>query len=117
MENLKEGSLEIAINNGEKVRMAWLGRSENREPGAVLNPYLTKIINAISSKELEVDFSKLDYMNSSTVPPIIQMIKTLDLKAIPTKILYNKDSKWQAASFKALETISKSMKHIEVVGK
>lgn len=117
MENLKEGTLEITVNDGEKLIMEWLGRSESREPSAVLNPYLKKIIDNASGKEIEVDFANLEYMNSSTVPPIIQMIKELDTKGIPTSIYYNKDSKWQAASFKALETIASSLKNIEVMGK
>jgi len=56
-------------------------------------------------------------MNSSTVPPIIQLIKNLSSKGIATKIFYNKESKWQAASFKALEAISKAMPGIEVMSK
>jgi len=117
MENMKEGTLSIEIDDGEKITMSWHGRSESREPASVLNPYLVKLIDSISGKELIVDFTKLEYMNSSTVPPIIQMIKNLNTKAIITKIFYDKESKWQAASFKALETISKTMTSIEVVGK
>jgi len=117
MENMKDGTLTIEIKDGEIVVMSWLGKSESREPSAVLNPYLSKVLDGISGKELAVDFTKLEYMNSSTVPPIIQLIKNLDSKKVPTKIFYDKESKWQAASFKALETISKAMTSIEVVGK
>ena len=117
MGNLKEGTLEIIVNEGDKIIIEWLGRSENREPSALLNPYFKDIVENASGKEVEVDFTKLEYMNSSTVPPIIHMIKNLDTKGISTKIYYNKDSKWQAASFKALETISNSLNSIEVLGK
>jgi anti-anti-sigma regulatory factor len=117
MKNLKDESLSIEIDDSDKITMSWLGRSENREPASFLNPYIAEIIDAISGKELIVDFSKLEYMNSSTVPPIIHMIKNLNTKGIATKIFYDKDSKWQAASFKALETISKAMNCIEVAGK
>jgi hypothetical protein len=117
MENLKDGALEILIADGERIQMSWLGRSENREPAAVLNPYLGKIVDAIAGKKLDVDFARLEYMNSSTVPPIIQMIKLLDTRGVETKIFYNKDSKWQAASFKALETISRMLNHVQVLGK
>ncbi len=117
MENMKDGTLAIEINDGSTVTMSWLGRSENREPSVTLNPYLSGIIDDLSGKELAVDFTKLEYMNSSTVPPIIQLIKNLNSKGITTKIFYDKESKWQAASFKALETISKAMPGIEVIGK
>ena len=117
MEKMKDGTLSIEINDADKVTMSWLGRSESREPAVALNPYLTGLIDSISGKELVVDFTKLEYMNSSTVPPIIQMIKNLNTKGVVTKIYYDKESKWQAASFKALETISKTMTSIEVTGK
>jgi hypothetical protein len=117
MENIKDGTLSIEIKDGDSVTMSWLGRSESREPAVVLNPYLTGIVDGMSGKELIVDFTKLEYMNSSTVPPIILLIKNLNTKGVVTKIYYDKESKWQAASFKALETISKSMTVIEVVGK
>lgn len=117
MENMIDGALSIEIRDGEKITMSWLGKSESREPSAVLNPYLAKTIDAISGKGMVVDFTKLEYMNSSTVPPIIQLIKNLNSKSIATKIYYDKESKWQAASFKALETISKALSSIEVIGK
>ncbi len=117
MENMNDGTLTIEIKDDAIITMSWLGRSENREPATVLNPYLAKIIDGLSGKELAVDFTKLEYMNSSTVPPIIQLLKNLEAKKVVTKIFYDKESKWQAASFKALETISKAMTSIEVMGK
>ena len=117
MENIKDGSLSIEIKDGETITMSWLGRSENREPAVLLNPYLAGFVDSINGKTLVLDFTKLEYMNSSTVPPIIQLIKNLNAKAVATKIYYDKESKWQAASFKALETISKTMAGIEVSGK
>jgi len=50
------------------------------------------------------------------VPPIIQLIKDLEANGIKTFITYNKNAKWQTASFKALETIVRTMKHITVSG-
>ncbi len=117
MANLKEGELEITIRGGRKGLITWKGRSESREPSAVLNPYLKKEIEGLSCSELEVDFTKLNYMNSSTVPPIIQMVKNLNTKGISTKVYYDKSLRWQVASFKALETISRSLKNIDVLGK
>jgi len=117
MKNYKDENLEITLNESDKITMCWLGRSDSREPSAVLNPYINSVIEELGGKKIEVDFSKLEYMNSSTVPPIIQMLKSLNTKGINTVIYYDKNSKWQAASFKALETIANSMSTIEVVGK
>ena len=117
MEKFAEGALEISMETNGSVKMTWLGRSENRDPALLLNPYLSKIIDAIEGKKMEIDFTRFEYMNSSTVPPIIQMVKSLETKGISTKVIYNKDSKWQEASFKALQVITTKMKHIEVIGK
>lgn len=118
MENFDHGSLKITIvQNGECVTLTWSGKSEDREPGALLNPYLQESVSAFKGKEFQVDFKPLEYMNSSTVPPIIHFIKDLETSGNKTTIFYDKDSKWQAASFKALETISTTMKNISVQGK
>jgi hypothetical protein len=117
MSNFKEGNLEITLEESSGNMMKWLGRSDDRDPSALLNPYIDGILEKLKGKDLEVQFNQLEYMNSSTVPPIIQLIKKLNTSEIKSVITYDKDSKWQAASFKALETIVRSMDFVDVVGK
>ncbi len=117
MDNLNFGDLVINIEEvNERVVMKWLGKSRDREPSLMLNQYFNDIINDIIDKELTIDFSELEYMNSSTIPSIIKLFKLLDLRNINTKILYDDQSIWQNASFKALSTISKSMDNVNVEG-
>lgn len=117
MKNLKEGTLEInsSISNG-KASIIWLGKSQDRDPGHVLNPYFEEIIKELNGTEVLIDFSKLEYMNSSTVTAIINLIRMLEESKISTKLQYDKNLKWQTASFKALETITESMNNIKVIG-
>jgi len=117
MSNFKEGSLEIIFTEGGKNNITWIGKSEDRDPSAVLNPYLEGLIEKIKGKELEIDFQKLEYMNSSTVPPVIGFIKLLNSENITSVVYYDKNSKWQSASFKALETIACTLKSITIEGK
>jgi hypothetical protein len=117
MENLKSDALEITFEAGPKNIITWIGKSEAREPSSLINPYFNEIINKLKGKELEVKFEQLQYMNSSTVPPIIEMIKNLEQHEIKSIITYDKNSKWQAASFRALEVIVKTLKHIQVIGR
>jgi len=117
MTNFKDGNLEIKIQEGPTNNMSWVGKSESRDPSAILNPYFEGILDDLKGKELNIEFTNLEYMNSSTVPPIIQLIKNLNSNEIKSVIYYNKDSKWQAASFKALETIVRSMDYVDVIGK
>jgi len=117
MSNFKEGNLEITLEQNNGNIMKWLGRSDDRDPSALLNPYIDGVIDTLKGKDLEIQFGQLEYMNSSTVPPIIQLIKKLNNSEIKSVITYDKDSKWQAASFKALETIVRTMDFVDVVGK
>jgi hypothetical protein len=114
--NLKDNNLEIVLEEGEKNTITWIGKSESRDPSAIINPYFAEILGRLKNKELIIRFEQLKYMNSSSVPPIIKLIKTLEEAGITSKITYDKNSKWQAASFKALETIVLSMSHISVQG-
>ena len=117
MQNFKEGTLMIEIEKGGKNILKWTGKSEDRDPASLLNPYFDSLVEELKGKELEVQFEELEYMNSSTVTPIIQLIKKLNTSNIKTIFTYNKNSKWQCASFKALETIVSNMNNIDVVGK
>jgi hypothetical protein len=114
MQGLKVNELEIRVTKGPQTLIEWLGISNARDPGLTLIPYLDQVTKELDCEEVFVDFSKLEYINSSTVPPIIRLIKELDKKAIKTHVIYNKSLKWQQESFKALATLSKILKHVNV---
>ena len=114
--NLRDNNLEINLTAGEKNIISWVGKSESRDPSAIINPFFEQMIDKLKGKELVIKFEDLKYMNSSTVPPIIKFVKSLEEAGINSKITYDKNSKWQAASFKALETIVRTMNNISVQG-
>jgi hypothetical protein len=114
--NLKDNNLEITLQEGNTNIITWIGKSESRDPSSVINPYMKGILDKLKGKKLEIRFEQLKYMNSSTVPPIIQLIKDLEENGIKSMITYDNNSKWQLASFKALETIVRTMEHITVKG-
>jgi len=118
MANFKGGSLEIILDKKENsATISWRGKSDDRNPSVSLDPYFDSIIGELKGLELSVDFLKLEYMNSSTVPPIIKFLKDLNANEINSVFIYDASSKWQAASFKAFETFSKMLPHISVQGK
>jgi len=117
MKNYEVGSLKIEVQEvDERVTMTWLGESDAREPSETLSPFLASLLKELSGKEILINYQQLAYMNSSTVPPIIHFIKNLDSDGIKTLIVYDAASKWQSASFKALETLSTVMPNITVKG-
>ena len=91
MKNLNEGLLDINIEeNNNKISMNWTGECININPSTVLNPYFdTLIINLKPDKELVIDFARLQYMKSSTVPYIVKLITRLNKEKIKTTIYYN----------------------------
>ncbi len=117
MKDYKNDNMEICFEAGDLNRLIWKGKSIDRDPSATLKPYLDEVIDGIKGGKLEVDFSPLEYMNSSTVPPIIHMAKKLNESSTKTEIFYNRSSSWQSASFKALETIVLKMDNVSVKGK
>jgi hypothetical protein len=117
MRDLNSGDLHINVEEkNNRIVMKWLGKSRERDPGAMLYPYFNEIINEIKEIDLTIDFSELEYMNSSTVPPILKLFKLLDTRKIHTKILYDSRSGWQCASFKALSTIAETLDNVIVEG-
>lgn len=119
MKNFKQGLLEIRVNkeNDTHVTMDWVGQSDERNPAATLDPYLETIIDDLKGVDLHIEFSHLEYMNSSTVQPIILFFKKLNNAEIKTQVTYNSDLKWQAATFKALKSFSSLLNHIRVVAR
>ncbi len=102
------------IKNGNHATLKWIGQSMERDPGAGLDPYLKELLPRLKGLKLTLSFERLDYMNSSTIPSIIGFMKKLDESGIETRISYDASSKWQAASFKALKTLSMMMDHVTV---
>ena len=115
MNSYTSPSLTISVErNGNRAVMEWIGQSADRSPSQCLTPYLSGIADELMGYDLTVSFNKLEYMNSSTVQPIVHFMKKLDENNISTQIAYNASLSWQRASFKALENLAVMMKHISV---
>ncbi|MCB1190677.1 MAG: hypothetical protein H7A23_23135 [Leptospiraceae bacterium] len=117
MESLNIDNLEIKVKKeNSHISISWMGKSDNRNPSASLIPYFNGMIDEIKGNSLRIDFTKLEYMNSSSVIPIIQFIKQLEGAAIPTEVVYDGSSSWQKKSFEALEKICNNLKNVNVKG-
>lgn len=116
--DLSVGSLHIELlrESPEQLRMVWRGRSEDRDPADYLNPFLISSIEVLSDELLVCDFRELEYINSSTIPPILRMIKKLHIDGKSARIVYDSNSSWQTASFTAFRIITDTMNLIEISG-
>ena len=114
MDSLKYQSLEIVVETGNPTLIKWLGVSQARDPASVLNPYFGKLAEDLQKGPVIVDFTKMEYMNSSTDSAILAMCRLFEKKGIQATLQYDKSTTWQVASFKALITLSRVMNHIVI---
>lgn len=90
--------------DSEKIILHWTGKSTDREPSKFLIPIFDEV-DAICEKEnkrLELNFTDLEFMNSSTITPIIKLLNKAKVTGRRVSITYKKSLKWQELSFTAL---------------
>lgn len=116
-ETSRDLSLDIEETESE-ITVTWRGKSTAREPTAFLVPILADVFNKGVSTERKVvfDFRPLEYMNSSTITPIIRILDEARRGSAQVKIVYNSSLKWQQLSFTALEVFQTEDKRIEIIG-
>jgi hypothetical protein len=63
--------------------------------------------------EVTVDFSKLEYMNSATVSPLINFVKTLDGICTRILVLFS-ETDWQRTHLQCMRAIATTLRHVAV---
>jgi hypothetical protein len=87
------------------MHLRWLGKSNERDPGRLLRPYLDEALTEAERDGSRVDmhFEKLEHFNSSTIAVLIQLINHARERKIALTLIYNGSLKWQSLSFEALK--------------
>lgn len=100
----EDGKLKLEVIFDSHVTLIkWLGESKEREPIKFINPLFDKIYTKDNQNPLILDFTNLEYMNSSTVTPIVKQIERARKQGRKLEIRYKKGVKWQELSFSALK--------------
>ncbi len=118
-ETFEDGPLTLQLcEDDREVRLEWRGQSMAREPAQFLLPVLSKALEKGSraSKPLVIDFQNLEYLNSSTITPVIRILEQARRGTERVTVVYRRDLKWQALSFTALELFRTPDKRIDVRG-
>jgi len=104
--------------NGSKITVTFTGKSAEREPGIFITPILTEALQngRRFNKNLIMNFELLDYMNSSTITPIIKILETAKSGDGKILITYNRSKKWQDLCFSALKIFETKDRRIEITG-
>jgi hypothetical protein len=118
-ETFQHGDLKLEARDGSTGPvLTWLGRSTARDPGNFIGPILANLYKQASSagKGLVLDFRKLEYMNSSTITPVIRLLHEAKKGGGKVSIVYTAASRWQDLSFSALTIFATEDKRIEIRG-
>jgi hypothetical protein len=112
----KETLTVLVKRSDTEASMSWLGESDSRNPGEFLNPIVKQLASELSGLSVTIDLTRLAYMNSATVAPLIACIKSLDASATEVHVQFS-DADWQRTHVQCLRAISRKLKgvHIEVV--
>ncbi len=111
-DKLSAGDLTIEAvqrGTGSPLGLLWSGKSNDRHPGKILGPYFAKMLDRVASQSvpLELHFETLDYLNSSTITAIIQLIQDARAKAVKLVIVFDPSRRWQKLSFDALKVFAR----------
>ena len=102
----------------DQIKLHWWGKSILRKPSTFITPILVDALQkgGTENKRIVLDFCELDYMNSSTVTPIIKILERAKRGENQVTVLYKKSLKWQDLSFSALEIFQTKDKRVEIKG-
>ena len=102
----------------DAIEIKWLGKSTNRSPSKFITPILVNVLKVSSEndKRIVLDFRGLDYMNSSTITPIIKVLERAKKGKNLVSVIYSKSLKWQDLNFSALKLFETKDKRVEIIG-
>lgn len=115
----ENGQLKLEVlENFETINVDWNGKSTERNPGAFLTPILLQILKdgSDANKRIVMDFRNLQYMNSSTITPIIKVLERARKSNKHLTVLYDKSLKWQELNFSAIEVFQTKDQRIQITG-
>ena len=106
----------------EGVKAAFIGDIDSQDPDSLLMPFFEKINSKIINnniKLVELDFLKLNFMNSSGTKVIIKWAQLSlilpEHKSYKFRILANSHVSWQVNSLKLLTMLSPDIIEISII--
>lgn len=118
MTTFQSGELKVhVVVTRSSVRLSWLGRSVERDPAKALSPFFGTVESHLQAdRSVELDFRNLEFMNSSTVKPILTFCASASTKVRAVSVRYDSQKTWQRLSFGLLKALSTSWTNVTVEG-
>ncbi len=115
---ITENSLTLDLQDGpDELVMRWTGKSSDRDPGRFLAPLFQKVLAEAAQRCVVMDFSQLEYMNSSTFTPLVKLLSEARGANQRLRLEYSRERKWQALSFVALKSFETPNGRITLLAK
>lgn len=108
------------IVDESSITIRFIGRSNERNPSKFIYPILSDALDqsAHSNKDIILDFMDLEYMNSSTITPILKILdKVRCEEKYRVTIVYRQSLRWQDLSFSALKIFQSRDNRIRITGR
>ncbi|NVL93116.1 MAG: hypothetical protein HWN71_08810 [Desulfobacterales bacterium] len=108
------------IVDESSITIRFIGRSNERNPSKFIYPILSDALDqsAHSNKDIILDFMDLEYMNSSTITPILKILdKVRCEEKYRVTIVYRQSLRWQDLSFSALKIFESRDNRIRITGR
>jgi len=118
IETLSSEGLTLEVRHEEDITVTWRGRSTARDPSRFLLPILMRLVEdaAANGHSLVLDFRALDYLNSSTLAPLVRILDAARRGTASVVVQYSRPRKWQTLSFTALEVFQTTDGRVVVQG-
>jgi hypothetical protein len=115
------GELKITAEqslSGEPIDLFWHGRSLDRHPAQTIVPYVASILDRARTDGVRVrlHFETIEFMNSSTITAVIQVIREARNRQVALDILFDRATEWQRLSFDALGVLMRGDDLLRIVG-
>ena len=118
MDELIQDELTIQCKDDDErtIELKWHGKSTHIQPSSILEPYFNEVYEEIDNRTLIINFTDLEFMNSSTFIPILVFLKKLGVNKVKTEMIYDGSSQWQTSSFKAISTVCQAFPTLSIEG-
>ncbi|WP_433936450.1 SiaC family regulatory phosphoprotein [Sorangium cellulosum] len=108
-----EGLTVRITRDAHRARIEWSGVSDIRSPASFLSPFLDDWSSKLKDTEVTVDLTALEYMNSATVKPLLDLVKLLDQTSRLVNVVF-RDSDWQRAHRNCMAVLARTLKRTRV---
>lgn len=109
----QDGLAIVVHRSRRRALIAWEGVSDARDPALFLNGIIQQLSKELAEFEVTVDFRRLTFMNSATVSPLINLVRSLDASGSGVLVLFS-NADWQRTHFQCLKTIARALKQVRV---